>query len=185
MRFMFMLLLSTGCARVCGSGEYLVVGEDAPIVDTDGDGYAEAYFKCGVLWDGFGLRSATHTTFTWTPSLDARRQASFDVESIYGPASQLTVPNDALEVGAELTPTEGSGSHIIYLDDRFTRATVPVGTARIEVLGQRGGGSSVSETASNAEEWRLAWEATFVDPQDPSTVIQRIEGEDWLEVSDE
>lgn len=187
MRLLPVLFLGMACSDVCGSGEYLVQGGDPALVasvDPDGDGYAEAYEQCGVLFGSFGLRSGGETTLFISPTLDASRVESFEVETTTAPTSQLVVPDAALEPGARVDAT-GTASHRPNLDDPTFRATVILDEGWVEVLGRRNSGRSVSEVSSNAVEWRLRWEATYVDPQDETTVIQRIQGEDWIEVLDD
>ena len=177
-----------GCVGVCGTGEYLFIGsdEDLATLQADGDGFVTVQERCGVIWDSFGLRSGGTTSFYFTPSLNRQGRDDLDFLALIGVvSSRLSVPDAELVEGARLTPTEGDASHALYLDDPIFRPVFALGQASLDVLAERGGGNSVSETSGNAVEWKIRWQAEYVDAQAPATVLQRIEGEDWIEVIDE
>lgn len=176
-------LLLTGCARVCGTSEYLTAGTAQALYDADGDGYAELQEQCGVLFDSFALRTATDTTFTFVPSLSGGKE-DWDVTLYLLPASQVTVPTDALVRGATVTSTTGIGSHKVDGEIDTVIQNSALRDAELTFLGRRSGGSSVVDELANTEDWRVAWAATFIDPQS-GVELQRIAGEDWIEVSDE
>ncbi len=177
-----------GCGGVCGTGEFLFVGsdEDLAILQADEDGFVTVRERCGVIWDSFGLRSGGTTTFYFTPSLDRQGRDDLAFQALIGVvSSRLSVPDAELVEGARLTATEGDASHALYLDDPTFRPVFALGQASLDVLAERGGGDTVSETAGDAVEWKIGWRAEYVDPQAPTTVLQRIEGEDRIEVIDE